>query len=86
MDAHRSEYLAAIAALPEHTISTRRCLDGHAVGDHLAFRLKGWAATTYDDGLIIDINEERHRLLVETVSDIVEVDPRPWPVGEVLPF
>jgi hypothetical protein len=25
-------------------------------------------------------------LLVETASDIVEVDPRPWPVGNVLPF
>lgn len=86
MDAHRNEYLAAVAAMPEHTISPPRCLGEHAVGDHLAFRLKGWGDRTYDDGRVIDINEERQRLLVETATDIVEVDPRPWPVGEVLPF
>jgi hypothetical protein len=26
------------------------------------------------------------KLLIETTDDIVEVDPRPWPIGNVLPF
>jgi type III restriction enzyme len=26
------------------------------------------------------------KLLVETATDIVEVDPRPWPIGNLLPF
>lgn len=85
-DAHHAEYLAAIAAMPEHTISPRRCLDGHGIGDTIAFRLKGWSQSSYDDGRIVDINESRNVLLVETAGDIVEVDPRPWPVGNVLPF
>lgn len=85
-DAHHNEYLAAIAALPEQTLSPRRCLDGHGVGDHVTFRLAGWSGTSYDDGRIIDINESRHMLLVETADDVVEVDPRPWPVGNVLPL
>lgn len=84
-DAHHAEYLAAVAAMPEHTISPRRCLDGHGIGDHITFRLQGWGPSSYDDGRIVDINENLNVLLVETAADIVEVDPRPWPVGNVLP-
>lgn len=85
-DPHENEYLAAVAALPEHTISPRRCLDGHGVGDDISFRLSGWGGREFDNGRIIDISEARNRLLVETADDVVEVDPRPWPVGNVLPF
>jgi hypothetical protein len=84
-DAHYAEYLAAVAAMPEHTISPRRCLDGHGIGDHITFRLADWGPRTFDDGRIVDINEDRNRLLVETADDVFEVDPRPWPVGNKLP-
>jgi hypothetical protein len=85
MDPHLPEYLAAVGGLHEQTPS-RRALDGHAVGDHISFRLQGWPNNSYDDGRVVDFSEERNRLFVETVADVVEVDPRPWPVGEVLPF
>lgn len=85
MDPHLPEYLAAAGGLHEQTPS-RRALDGHAVGDHISFRLKGWPANSYDDGRIVDFSESRNRLFVETVADVIEVDPRPWPEGEVLPF
>jgi hypothetical protein len=78
MDAHNPEYLAAAAAMVE-TYGDR-----YAVGDHLAFRLDGWGENTFDDGKVIA--HHNGLLLVETVSDIHEVDPRPWPLGHVLPF
>jgi len=86
MDAHYAEYAAAAAAIHDQTPPPRRCLDRHAIGDSLTFRLAGWGAAEFDSGRIIDISEERNRLLVETAADIVEVDPRPWPLGNVLPF
>jgi len=85
-DPHENEYLAAIAGLPQQTISPPRALDGHAIGDRIAFRLEGWGPRSFDAGRVIDIKESLHRLLVETDEDIVEVDPRPWPEGHVLPF
>ena len=85
MDAHHNEYLAAACWLHEQT-PTRRALDCHAIGDHISFRLTGWSPASSDDGRIVDVCEQRNRLFVETVEDIVEVDPRPWPLGNVLPF
>lgn len=84
-DAHHAEYLAAVAARFVRAISPRRYLDGHGIGDHITFRLKGWGPSSYDDGRIVDVNESLNVLLVETAADIVEVDPRPWPIGGVLP-
>lgn len=84
--AHDREYLAAISGMPEHTISPRRSLDGFAIGDSIAFRLTGWSESSCATGRICDVHERRNTLLVETDNDIVEVDPRPWPVGNVLPF
>lgn len=78
MDAHANEYAAAAAAMQETYGTT------FAVGDHLSFRLAGWADTSYDDGRVI--GHHNGMLLVETDSDVVEVDPRPWPLGHVLPF
>lgn len=86
MDPHLPEYLAAVGALHEHTPSPRRALDGHAIGDHISFRLPGWSHASSDEGRIVDVCEQRNRLFVETTDDVVEVDPRPWPVGNVLPF
>lgn len=85
-DAHHNEYLAAIAGLHEQTISPRRELHGYAIGDSLTFRMRGWSDTSCDTGRVIDTNESRQTLLVETSDDIHEVDPRPWPTGNVLPF
>ena len=80
-DAHHAEYLAAVAAMPEHTISPMDC---HPVNGHVSFRLKGWSDSSYDDGRVIGHHDGK--LLVETASDIVEVDPREWPIGNVLPW
>jgi hypothetical protein len=82
MDAHHSEYLGAVAAMQE-TYGTDT-QNEFAVGDHISFRLKGWSDSSYDDGRVC--SHHNGKLLVETAIDIVEVDPRPWPVGNVLPF
>ena len=85
MDAHKPEYLAAVAGMAE-TYGTTACreADTFAIGDHISFRLTGWSPRSYDDGRVID--HIGCRLIVETASDVVEVDPRPWPEGHVLPF
>jgi hypothetical protein len=82
MDAHHAENAAAVAGMQE-TYGTNT-QNTFAIGDHISFRLKGWSDSSYDDGRITD--HHNGKLLVETATDIVEVDPRPWPVGNVLPF
>jgi hypothetical protein len=82
MDAHHAEYLAAVAGMQE-TYGTDT-QNEFAIGDHISFRLKGWSDSSYDDGRVC--SHHNGKLLVETAIDIVEVDPRPWPVGNVLPF
>jgi hypothetical protein len=83
MDAHHAEYIAAACGLHEQT-PARRAIDCHAVGDHISFRLHGWSDSSYDDGRVT--GHYHGKLLIETAGDIVEVDPRPWPLGNVLPF
>jgi hypothetical protein len=83
-DPHNNEYLAAIQGLHEQTPSPVSALDAFAVGDHVSFRLADWSPASFDDGGVI--GHHAGKLLVETASDIVEVDPRPWPEGNVLPF
>jgi hypothetical protein len=83
MDAHAHEYAAAVAGMQE-TYGRPARPDEHAVGDYLTFRLSEWDERTYDDGRVIGHLGER--LLVETATDVVEVDPRRWPTGNVLPF
>lgn len=77
-DPHQNEYLAAAAGMAEAYGVT------HAKGDRIAFRLKAWGDRGWDAGNIIDIHDGK--LLVETDDDVIEVDPRPWPQGNVLPF
>lgn len=83
MDSHASEYAGAIAGMTE-TYGTRGTAETFAVGDYISFRLSTWSPKSYDDGRVID--HHQGRLIVETAGDIVEVDPRPWPEGNVLPF
>jgi hypothetical protein len=81
--AHENEYAGAIAGMTE-TYGTRRAADTIAVGDHVNFRLSNWSAHSYEDGRVISHNNGK--LIVETAGDIIEVDPRPWPEGNLLPF
>jgi hypothetical protein len=83
MDSHAAEYAGAIAGMTE-TYGTRRAADTYAIGDHVNFRLSHWSARSYEDGQVISHNNGK--LIVQTAGDIVEVDPRPWPEGNVLPF
>jgi hypothetical protein len=83
MDPHENEYRAAVAAMPEHTVGPSVC-EAFAIGTGVTFRLAGWPQSSFDDGDVI--GHHNGKLLVETASDIVEVDPRPWPVGNVLPW
>ena len=83
MDSHAAEYAGAIAGMTE-TYGISRAVDTFAIGDHINFRLNNWSPNSYDDGRVID--HHNGRLIVETSSDIFEVDPRPWPEGNVLPF
>ena len=83
MDSHAAEYAGAIAGMTE-TYGSRRAADTFAVGDYLTFRLSTWSPRSYEDGRVID--HHQGKLIVETAGDIVEVDPRPWPEGNVLPF
>jgi hypothetical protein len=83
MDANAREYAGAVSGMQE-TYGSPRHADTYAIGDHISFRLNGWSDSSYDDGRVTD--HHNGRLLVETADDIVEVDPRPWPVGDVLPF
>lgn len=78
MDANRNEYLAAAAGMNDIYGTP------YKHGDRIAFRLAGWSETSWDAGNVI--NTHAGKLLVETDTDIVEVDPRPWPIGNVLPF
>jgi len=82
-DPHHAEYAGAIAGM-QQTYGSPQHADTFAVGDHISFRLKGWPDNSYDDGRVTD--HHHGKLLVETATDIVEVDPRPWPLGNVLPF
>lgn len=82
-----NEYLAAINALSDQTISPCRELHGHAIGDWISFRLRSWKGHGFQAGRVADVNESRCTLLVETDTDIVEVDAREVTHGgEVLPF
>jgi hypothetical protein len=83
MDAHEPEYAAAVAGMQE-TYGSPRHADTFAVGDHVSFRLHGWSDSSCDDGRVT--GHHHGKLLIETAGDIVEVDPRPWPLGNVLPF
>ena len=83
MDSHAAEYAGAIAGMTE-TYGSPRHADTFAIGDYVTFRLNGWSPRSYDDGRVTD--HHNGRLIVETAGDIVEVDPRPWPEGNVLPF
>jgi hypothetical protein len=83
MDANAREYAGAVAGMQE-TYGSPRHADTYAIGDHISFRLNGWSDSSYDDGRVTD--HHNGLLLVETATDIVEVDPRPWPLGNVLPF
>jgi hypothetical protein len=83
MDSHAAEYAGAIAGMTE-TYGSRRAADTFAIGDHVNFRLANWSPRSYEDGRVISHNHGK--LIVETAGDIVEVDPRPWPEGNVLPF
>jgi hypothetical protein len=81
--AHENEYAGAIAGMTE-TYGSRRAADTFAVGDYVSFRLNGWSPRSYEDGRVTD--HHNGKLLVETASDIVELDPRQWPEGNILPF
>jgi hypothetical protein len=83
MDSHASEYAGAIAGMTE-TYGSRRAANTFAIGDYLTFRLSTWSVKSYEDGRVISHNHGK--LIVETAGDIVEVDPRPWPEGNVVPF
>jgi hypothetical protein len=89
MDPHLPEYLAAAGNLHEQTPTPserRTAFENYSVGDEITFRLAGWSNSSSDSGRVCDMHEERLTLLVETSTDVVELDPRPWPVGNVLPF
>jgi hypothetical protein len=81
--AHENEYAGAIAGMTE-TYGSRRAADTFAVGDYVSFRLKDWSPRSYEDGRVTDHHDGK--ILVETASDIVELDPRQWPEGNILPF
>jgi hypothetical protein len=81
--AHQNEYAGAIAGMTE-TYGTCRAADTFAIGDYVTFRLNGWSPRSYEDGRVTD--HHNGKLLIETAGDIVEVDPRPWPDGNVLAF
>ena len=83
MDSHAAEYAGAIAGMTE-TYGSPRHADTFAIGDYVTFRLYGWSPKSYDDGRVT--NHHNGMLIVETAGDIVEVDPRPWPKGNILPF
>lgn len=81
-DPHAAEYAAAVAGMSETYGS--RVADEYAVGDRVSYRLAGWSPSSSDSGRVV--SHHRGRLLVETAADIVELDPRPWPEGNLLPF
>ena len=81
MDAHDREYTGAVAGMSETYGSD---LNAFAIGTGVTFRLAGWPQSSFDDGDVI--GHHNGKLLVETADDIVEVDPRAWPEGNVLPW
>jgi hypothetical protein len=83
MDSHAAEYAGAIIGMTE-TYGSRRAADTFAIGDHVNFRLANWSPRSYEDGRVISHNHGK--LIVETAGDLFEVDPRPWPEGNLLPF
>jgi len=54
------------------------------VSRHVCYRLAGWGDSTYDDGIVVGFDGDI--LVVESDGETVFLDPRPWPVGNVLPF
>jgi hypothetical protein len=56
----------------------------YARGDYVTFRLTGWSESSSQSGRVLD--HHQGKLLVETDASIEEVDPRPWPLGNLLPF
>lgn len=60
--------------------------DEHAVGDYITFRLAGWSESSFANGRIVGVCEWTDRILVIHDGQEMEIDPRPWPAGNVLPF
>ena len=86
MDAHDREYRAAAAAICDQTPGGCRL---PCVGDRVSFRLKGWSDRCGEPGRVVKVgtnHDGRPSVIVESDDgEITVVDPRPWPVGHLLP-
>jgi len=80
MDAHASEYAAAVDGMTEH-YGRQRCADDHAIGDSVTYRLSGWSDRSCENGRVV--GHAGNVLLVRAESDgeICRVLP-----CEILPF
>ena len=80
MDAHESLYLAAVAGMADTYGQPH-----YTIGAGVTFRLEGWSPSSYADGTVRNHTADG-MLVVDSDFGIVQVDPRPWPTGNVLPF
>jgi hypothetical protein len=88
MDAHEREYAAAAAGMAE---TYGRACALPSVGDRIAYRTKGMSEMSSEAGRVVRVVAEagqRPSLVVESEDShtLRVIDPRPWPVGHLLPF
>ncbi len=64
--------------------ATHDALVVHRVGQRVAFRLAGWGDSSSDSGEIVAVVDGS--VVVDDGSELIVVDARPWPIGNLLPF
>jgi hypothetical protein len=81
MDAHESLYLAAVAGMADTYGQPH-----YTIGAGVTFRLEGWSPTSYADGTVRNHTADGMLVVEHDDLGVLQIDPRPWPTGNMLPF
>ena len=90
MDAHDREYAAAAAGMSE-IYGTQEPCSLPSIGDRIAWRTKAMSDRDCESGrvvLVVEGEGRRTEIVVEAENgqSLRVIDPRPWPIGNLLPF
>ena len=88
---HDREYAAAAAGMAETYGRPVETCTLPSVGDRIAYRTKDMSDASSEAGRVVRVVAEagqRATLVVEAENGqaLRVIDPRPWPIGHMLPF